>query len=50
MSSSERKPTSAEAIGALSRINDKTVWGALGLVKAGQVYDLRARAQFAHPS
>ena len=40
MSSSERKPTSAEAIGALSRINDKTLRGALGLVKAGRVYDL----------
>ena len=36
----EQKPATAEAIGALSRINDKTVRNALGLPKSGRVYDL----------
>jgi hypothetical protein len=40
VSGSERKPASAESIGALSRINDGTVRSALGLAKAGRVYDL----------
>ena len=40
MIDSEWKPVDAEASGALSRITDETVRGALKLPKAGQVYDL----------
>ena len=36
----ERKPVEAEATGALSRITDEAVRGALKLPKAGRVYDL----------
>ena len=36
----EQKPSRAEAIGALSRISDEVVRGALGLPRAGRVYDL----------
>ena len=40
MIGSEQKPYRAEAIGALSRITDEAVRSALGLPKAGRVYDL----------
>jgi kynurenine formamidase len=40
MIGSEQKPSRAEAIGALSRISDEVVRGALGLPRAGRVYDL----------
>ena len=36
----EQKPAAAEAIGALSRINNEAVRNALGLARSGQVYDL----------
>jgi kynurenine formamidase len=40
MTGRERKVGAAETIGALSRINSETVRSALGLPRAGQVYDL----------
>jgi len=40
MTGGERKPATAEGIGALSRIDDEAIQGALGLPKAGRVYDL----------
>ena len=40
MISGEQKPATAEAIGALSRIDNEAVRNALGLAKSGHVYDL----------
>src|SRR3984885_2617454 len=40
MIGSKQKPSRAEAIGALSRISDEVVRGALGLPRAGRTYDL----------